>query len=87
MRVEPEMTSGPTSAMMAMIGGGSQRRVMVAGDGGGMRAASAGIGHGGHHVGRAAGSGNAHHHVLARGTPTGDVPLAQFFGVFVDLDG
>ena len=52
-----------------------------------MCATSAGVGHGGHHVGGAARSGDAHHNVFARGAAAGDVPLAQFFGIFVDLDG
>ena len=67
--------------------GGCQWRSLVAGDGGGMCATSAGVCHGGHDVGSAARSGDANHNVLARGAAASDVPLAKFFGIFVDLDG
>ena len=81
------MTSGPTSATMAMSAAAASGRVVVAGDGGGVCSAGAGVGHGGHHIGSAAGGGDAHHNIFARGAAAGDVPLAQLFGVFVDLDG
>ena len=86
MRVEPEMTSGPTSATMAISAAAASGVSVIAGDGGGVRAAGAGVGHGGDDIGRAAGGGDADHHVFARGAAAGDVALAQFLGVFVDFD-
>ncbi len=69
------------------IGDFSQRRTLVAGNCGRVSAARAGIGHGGDYIGRAAGSGETDHDILAGGTAAGDVALAEFLGVFVDLDG
>ena len=81
------MTSGPTSATMAISAAAASGRVVVAGDGGGVRSASACIGHGGHNIRCAARGGDADDHVLAGGAAAGDVPLAQLLRVFVDLDG
>ncbi len=86
MRVEPETTSGPTSATIDRVRGIGQRSIWIAGDAGGLRAQSPRIGDRRNHIGRAPAGGEADDHIFAAGTAAGDVALAQLFGVFIDLD-
>ena len=87
MRVEPETTSGPTSATMVMSAASARGVSLVAGDGGGLGAACPGVRDGGDHIRGAAGSGEADDDIFAGGAAAGDVALAQLFGVLVDLNG
>ncbi len=87
MRVEPEITSAPTSATIAMSAAACKRRAMIAGDCSGVSAACACIGDGGDNIGRAAGSGEADDDIFAGRAAAGDIALAEFFGIFIDFDG
>ena len=87
MRVEPETDLGTDFGNDGDIRGCLQGRAVIAGDGGGVRAACTRIGDGSDNVGGAAGSRKPDHDVFAGGAAAGDVPLAKFFGVFVDFDG
>ena len=87
MRVEPETTSGPTSATDGDVGDLGERSVGVAGDGGGLGAAGAGVLDGADDVGGAAAGGDADDDVFAGGAAAGDVALADLGGVFVDVGG
>ncbi len=86
MRVEPEMTSAPTSATIAISAAEAMGVPLVAGDGRRKGAAGACVGCGGNNVGGASGSREADDNVFPGGAATGYVALAQFFRVFVDLD-
>ncbi len=87
MRVDPEMTSGPTSAQMVMSATCESAefglQVMAAVFG----AASPGVLYRTDDVWCTTGGGDADDDVFARGATLGDVALAEFGGVLVDVRG
>src|SRR6185437_16151312 len=86
MRVEPEMTSGPTSAQMD-VGDLGELRVDVAGDGCGFGASGASVVDGTDDVGRAAGGRHADDDVFPCRPSAGDVALTDLRRIFVDVGG